>query len=538
MSRSPRLSGKASRVAVALALAPALGVSAFPFATTAAAEIARGARQDGPQGLTQGEIIARLPRLRLGQEVSANFGGGQVMMGLGGGYADAWAFEGRAGQRVRIEARSDAFDTVLGVSDTVIFVEHESDDAPGLGTDSALNLELEDKTYIVFVRSYAEGDSGPYTLSVRNAPAAPVRARARAQALTVGQPAQGTIGPDDPLDGDSDRAHDIWSFDGRAGQSVRIEVGSTDFDTYAVLELNEAEIAANDDAPGGTDSVIEHVLPRDGRYEIKVRPYTEDGAGDYTIRVSVGQTPDSSTADEAVQGRIGASGEGGSHSLRGQAGERFAVSLSAPGVRPAVQVIGPSGMRWNGGVETRRTVNPETGAWQEVHGDRAVTMLTLPETGAYQIQARRDIGDRSGQGPYELRIERLGPDAACPAMGGLPQLRYASGGTIDVDQAVCGAIAPGDTVRDGRTVDLYQLTLPVGKRVNVSLEPLSTTQWTPAGEIQGPNGARLSLRASTLSGNDFTATSSGVHTVAVFTDAGSSSTSIGDYVLRVETSPW
>lgn len=497
-----------------------------------------GARQDAVQGITQEDLIASLPRLTLGQTVSANFGGGQVMMGLGGDYADAWAFRGRAGQRVRIEARSDAFDTVLGVSDTVIFVEHESDDAPGLGTDSALNLELEDKTYIVFVRSYAEGDSGPYTLSVQNAPAAPVRARARAQALTVGQPAQGTIGPDDPLDGDSDRSHDIWSFDGRAGQSVRIEVGSTDFDTYAVLDLNEAEIAANDDAPGGTDSVIEHVLPRDGRYEIKVRPYAEDGAGDYTIRVSVGQSPDSSSADETVQGRIGASGEGGTHSLQGQAGERVAVSLSATGVRPAVQVVGPGGLRWNGGVETRRTLDPATGTWQELHGDRAVTMLTLPETGAYQIRARRDVADRSGQGPYELRIERLAPDAACPAMGGLPELLYASGGTIDVDQAVCGAIAPGDTVRDGRTVDLYQLTLPAGKRVNVSLEPLSTTQWTPAGEIQGPDGARLTLRASTLSGNDFTATTSGVHTVAVFTDAGRSSTSIGDYVLRMETSPW
>ncbi|MFN3352343.1 MAG: hypothetical protein ACK4Z5_01940, partial [Brevundimonas sp.] len=106
---------------------------------------------------------------------------------------------------------------------------------------------------------------------------------------------------------------------------------------------------------------------------------------------------------------------------------------------------------------------------------------------------------------------------------------------IDVDQAVCGAIAPGDTVRDGRSVDLYQLTLPAGKRVNVSLEPLSATHWAPAGEIRGPDGSRLNLRASTLSGNDFTSTASGVHTVAVFTDAGSSSTPVGDYVLRVET---
>lgn len=517
-----------------LATTAASCAAALLITSSAQAEAAE-ARRDGVQGITQGDLIAGLPRLSLGQTVSATFDGGQVMMGLGGDYADAWALEGRAGQRVRIEARSDAFDTVLGVSDSVIFVEHESDDAPGLGTDSALNLELEDKTYIVFVRSYAEGDSGPYTLSVRDAPAAPVRARARAQALTMGQQAQGAIGPDDPLDEDSDRSHDIWAFDGRAGQSVRIEVSSTDFDTYAILELNETQIAVNDDAPGGTDSVIEHTLPRDGRYEIKVRPYAEDGAGDYTLSVSVGQTSGGRLGEDAFQGQIGASGDGGTHSLRGQAGERVAVSLSATGVRPAVQVVGPSGLRWNGGVESRRTLDPGTGAWQEVHGDRAVTMLTLPDTGVYQMRARRDSGDRSGQGPYELRIERLAPDAACPATGGLPELRYASGGTIHVDQTVCGAITPTDVARDGRNVDLYQLNLPAGKRVNVSLEPLSATHWAPAGDIQGPNGSRLNLRASTLSGNEFTATASGVHTVAVFTDAGSSSTSIGDYVLRVET---
>jgi serine protease Do len=78
-----------------------------------------------------------------------------------------------------------------------------------------------------------------------------------------------------------------FSFQGQAGQSLRIRLESPDFDTYLML-LDEGRnrIAENDDAnPNTTNSEIAARLPRDGVYTVLVNSYQAGEQGRFLLTV-------------------------------------------------------------------------------------------------------------------------------------------------------------------------------------------------------------------------------------------------------------
>ncbi|MEM9817582.1 MAG: CHAT domain-containing protein [Cyanobacteria bacterium P01_D01_bin.6] len=80
--------------------------------------------------------------------------------------------------------------------------------------------------------------------------------------------------------------YDVHSFQGQAGQSVRISLESQDFDTYLLLYAPSNElIAQNDDDGEGTNSEIVLQLPEDGVYQIVTNAYDRTGRGTYQLTV-------------------------------------------------------------------------------------------------------------------------------------------------------------------------------------------------------------------------------------------------------------
>ena len=78
---------------------------------------------------------------------------------------------------------------------------------------------------------------------------------------------------------------DIWTFQGRQGQRVRIECRSTEFDTYLqLLDPQSVRLAEDDDSLGDQNSLIEFTLPANGTYQIVVNNFGEDRrAGIYSL---------------------------------------------------------------------------------------------------------------------------------------------------------------------------------------------------------------------------------------------------------------
>lgn len=228
-----------------------------------------------------------------------------------GSYYHDYVFEGRRGETVIVSMASPSFDAYLylGLLDRG-FVELRRDDDGGGGTDSRLELQLpESGTYVIRASSLYEA-TGPYTLTLTGGRAAydarggygryePQRGgyderagygaarEARGGPLHAGRPVNGYLDHGDPeLDG-GERYH-IYTYHGRRGERVTIELRSDEFDSYLVLGTPggrhgiQSALARDDDGGGGRNSRIVYTFQYDGEYAIRVNPLLS-GTGRYTL---------------------------------------------------------------------------------------------------------------------------------------------------------------------------------------------------------------------------------------------------------------
>ena len=209
-----------------------------------------------------------------------------------GEYINSFVFDGRRGQRLDLRLTSGAFDPYLAISGPGDFSAFNDDDDGE--TDSRLRVTLPaDGPYRITATSYAAGETGPYRLSVL-ADTGPGRAepasRADEQAglggrIAIGQTVAGTLGSgDETLD--SGEYVDTYSFTGRRGQRVAVELTSSAFDAYTILRTPSGEQRENDDGEDGTDSRLETVLAEDGDYQVMVTSYAAGETGSYRFSVS------------------------------------------------------------------------------------------------------------------------------------------------------------------------------------------------------------------------------------------------------------
>ncbi len=248
-----------------------------------------------------GDVIA--PGMRINGDLAAS----DRQLGSGE-YTDHFTLEGRAGQRIELRLESGDFDPFIQINGPGNFIEANDDDPAG-GRNSRLNVTLPaDGSYTVMATSYAARETGRYTLRVgdamagnalRDTPTTRAAASVRPAAgsdgspsIAMGESARGRLADGDERLGASGEYVDTYRFTAERGQRVAIDIVSSNFDTYAILQPpGDAPQIDNDDGPDGTNARIDQVMPASGEYRVLVTSFRAGETGDYRITVAPSVEP-------------------------------------------------------------------------------------------------------------------------------------------------------------------------------------------------------------------------------------------------------
>lgn len=221
-----------------------------------------------------------------GSVITGSLGRGSSVLPVDNSFFDLYTFEGRAGQRVQFDMASQEIDSYLILIDPNGNEVAQDDDSGGGSNARIVGTLPVDGTYLLMANSSEAGQAGTYQL--------------RAQAATVGSPnaasqerfrfvlqQQGILGPGSfvlPSDGSLFRVH---TFEGRAGQSVTINLASPDFKTYlALIDPRGQSIGENDQvSQDDNNSSLTVTLPQTGIYRVIVNAYDRRGRGRYLLTI-------------------------------------------------------------------------------------------------------------------------------------------------------------------------------------------------------------------------------------------------------------
>jgi serine protease Do len=219
-----------------------------------------------------------------GSVVRGQLGRGSNVLPVDNSFFDLYTFEGRAGQRIQIEMASPEIDSFLILIDPNGNEVAQDDDSGG-GSNARIVATLPaDGSYLLMANSYQAGQAGTYSL------------HAQASGASTGNSANqgrfilrqaGILGPGAsvlPTDGSLFRIH---TFEGRAGQSVTINLASPDFDTYLALLDPNAQVIGENDVLSQSDrtSTLAVTLPRTGVYRVIVNARDRRGRGRYILTI-------------------------------------------------------------------------------------------------------------------------------------------------------------------------------------------------------------------------------------------------------------
>lgn len=109
----------------------------------------------------------------------------------------------------------------------------------------------------------------------------------------------GTLAAGDPMFSEGEY-YDSYTFQGQPGQRVTIDLDSTDFDTYLMLESPGGQREFNDDDGGTGHSRIDLELSRSGTYTVYVTSYASGETGAYTVTVNQGQAGGGESAEVSL----------------------------------------------------------------------------------------------------------------------------------------------------------------------------------------------------------------------------------------------
>ncbi len=200
-----------------------------------------------------------------------------------------WTYRGRAGERLVVTMRSEAFDTYLtfGTMRDGAFETLSWDDDGGGGTDSRLQWDITaDGTYLIRAHAFSEAGLGPYTLTVESRPTPPLIIRP----ISPGEPVGSELTTDDPTAPEGPH-YQLWRFTVRSGDQITVTMRSGDFDAYISVGhiVNGAleYFASDDDSGGGTDAMLELTADRDGDYVIRATSFNSGATGSYTLLLTL-----------------------------------------------------------------------------------------------------------------------------------------------------------------------------------------------------------------------------------------------------------
>lgn len=236
----------------------------------------------------------RAGSIAMNSEVSGTLSRNDARLNDGSVY-QAWTFYGSQGQMVQIDVMSDAFDAfciLQGPAGNEIARDDDSGD--GLNARVSVSLPVSGQ-YRIITNTYRKGQFGVYRVRLASggAPAAvtqpsvsgaPVTSGTLGQVLR-GQTVQGRLTSGDARLADN-TYYQSWTFYGQAGEMVTLEVTSTDFDAYAVIQDQNGNVLSRDDDSGGNlNARIVFTLPYTGNYRMLANTLRVGATGAYSLSV-------------------------------------------------------------------------------------------------------------------------------------------------------------------------------------------------------------------------------------------------------------
>lgn len=454
-----------------------------------------------------------------------------------GEFADIFTLNARAGESFTIEMSSTAFDTYLLVRGPGGLSQDNDDSGDAGTTNSRVTITaVQNGAITIRPTSYAPGLTGAYVLNVRRATAAELQRGAQQQqaasALQVGQTARGTL-----ANGDERLAAgefvDTYTLSGQRGQTLVVELTSTEFDAYVMVRGPGGLSQDNDDSGerGSTNSRVSVTLPESGQITIRPTSYRGGETGAYALTVREQGQQQAAAQPVAAAGAIGvnqrvngALAQGDSqltsgefrdvYSFRGRRGQQLEVRLNSAEFDPYVFIRGP---------EEFSAFNDDDA---ENNTRNSRMLVTLPADGEYSIVATSyQTGER---GSYALSVAETNDVA-------VGQGTASTGDQLRLGREQRGQLATGDTaLRSGEFTDTYRFRGEAGQRIRIDMASRAFDSYVilvaPSGAQEdnddGPGGVGNSMLETVL------AESGEYAVIATSYQPGES----GAYTLRVSAS--
>lgn len=437
-----------------------------------------------------------------------------------------YLFDGAEGDIVTIVLRSSEFDAFLWLYGPDGAQLRYNDNGLPPTSDAALTTYTLPATgrytIVATSREAAEGSGsagrGSFTLT-----------------LTAARVAQeGAIAPGETITGElgllAQRAN--YTFNGRAGDVITVDLRSEAFDSYLRLFTSDGEqLAQDDDGGGGLNARISRfVLPSDGEYVIVVdgfRGFTGERRlqGVYTVSLEIeGQgpviaqaTPQPSTPTPvpAIAGAVGEIDYGettvgelteqaqtGAFRFNGTAGDRVTIALNSDAFDPKLRLVGPDG--------TVLAEDDDSGP----DLNALISEFTLPRDGEYVIEIdgfRGASGDRVLLGEFSLSLTAGGTVATAPTQTPESTPVPQAGGAIIAGQTLTGEFT--ESVQSA----VYEFTGRAGDTVTIDLR---SDEIDPLVRLIGPDGTVVAEDDDSGGGvqariSEFTLPADGTYTIEV-----------------------
>jgi serine protease Do len=267
-------------------------------------------------------------------------------------------------------------------------------------TNSGIGLAIEADTVKQFISSVRQG-------AIANNPTPTI---VGSNPLNLnGQPIAATLSAADNTLPDGSY-YKSYQFQGKAGQSLVIEMRGNGLDPYMVLfDGNGRKVAEDDDGGGGKNARIAITLPSTGKYTLYANSYEVGDTGAFTLSGTLrnnftAESPPESNNNRRIllekNGVLNTSSRifarDGSlfeaFSFNGQAGQIVQIDLISGDFHPYLVLFAPNSklVKENNGLPSRKN---------------ASMTVELPVTGTYR--AIVNAFDRTGKGAYKLIVKRI-----------------------------------------------------------------------------------------------------------------------------------
>jgi len=208
--------------------------------------------------------------------------------------ADVYTIQASQGDAIVIDLTSTDYDTYLAVISDAFDEPMTNDDVAEGNTNSQITFTAPaDGEYNVVASCYDPEARGDYTLTIGGGEAsnnAPSRVPAEgfelgnALPLMSGTSATGTLNEDD-VRLDNDSPYDVYAVQLAAGQSVSVDLRSSDLDPYLIVtsDLLDSALENDDYNNARNHSRVSFTAPEAGTYHIIVNCYASDDSGAYEL---------------------------------------------------------------------------------------------------------------------------------------------------------------------------------------------------------------------------------------------------------------